>query len=194
MRISVLKNVFAALALVLLHVPAKAAVLESFAVRDWSLFAYSDDKTSQFSHCAMIANYRNGISLIFSIDAQKNWFMGLSNPKWALKPENKYHFGVGLDNETATLWVGVAVTIETLIVPLPNSPELVERVSRSATMTIKAASGESFKFDLANSRVALEAVASCTARHTAGNLTVNAPVPPSLKPNLKADPSRVMVR
>lgn len=145
---------------------SNAAVLESYMVRDWNLYAYSDDTTNEFTHCAMAASYKNGIVLIFLIDRSKDWYMALANENWNLTPGKRYNFDIMLDGVKGSNWFGVAVNANMLRVPLADSAALFEQFSRAIMMTINAAN-ETYRFKLDNSRVALAEVAACTARYLA---------------------------
>ena len=145
---------------------ARADTIESYTVRDWNITAHSNDETKAFSHCAMSADYKNGIVLIFGINRQKEWFMGLANGNWELTEGQKYNFNIEIDGSRGTSWFGIAVTPKALRVPLADHASLFERFSAGKLLTIQAMSG-TFRFDLSNSRLGLEAVAQCTARHIA---------------------------
>ncbi len=167
MRTGLLKKTVVALGLTLGAATATyAGTIEKYSVRDWDIFAYNDDSTKDFSHCAMAASYKNGVTLIFFIDKDKKWYMGLANSKWTLTPGSQYSFSVNLDGAVGSNWQGVAATTNTLRVPLPGSTTLFEQFSRSNLLTVTAPYG-TFRFELSNSRAALDAVAACTARHIA---------------------------
>ncbi len=143
---------------------SKAATLEAYTVRDWDITAFSDDQTKKFSHCAMGANYKNGVRLIFSIDRSKNWFMALANDNWRLTEGERYNFNIQLDGMQGRHWMGQAIDGTTLLVPLADSASLFEAFSAARLLTINAANG-TYRFSLDNSRAALDAVAACTLRH-----------------------------
>lgn len=164
-------NRFKALSLGLLMAAAyygsvRADEIESYRVRDWNIGAYSNDETKEFSHCAMGADYKNGISLLFAINREKQWFMVLANENWDLNEGDKYNFDIDLDGSKGTRWFGVAVNSHLLRVPLADSASLFELFSASQMMTIRAMSA-TFRFDLTNSRIGLEAVSECARRHIA---------------------------
>jgi hypothetical protein len=143
---------------------ANAATMEAYNVRDWEVGAYSDDKSNEFSHCAMAAGYRNGVMLIFLIDRSEHWYMGLANANWRLTPGEKYNFDIWLDGSRGRNWFGVAVEPTVLRVPLADSAALFEQFSRSQLLTVNAANGI-YRFSLDNSRIGLAAVLACTERH-----------------------------
>jgi hypothetical protein len=145
---------------------ARAETVETYTVRDWGISAHRDDRTKAFSHCAMSADYKNGVILIFGVSRDKEWFMGLANQNWELTEGNRYNFDIELDGARGNRWYGVAVSANAIRVPLADSASLFERFSAAKLLTIRAASS-TFRFDLANSRVALEAVVACSARYLA---------------------------
>jgi len=56
--------------LLLMNAPsgAQGKVIENSQLYGWSLFAYTNDATGRFNHCAASVPYRSGISLWFAID------------------------------------------------------------------------------------------------------------------------------
>jgi hypothetical protein len=156
---------------------ARAEIIESYMVRDWVIGAYTDDDTKEFSHCAMRASYKNGVILVFIINRDRRWFMNLANEVWNLTEGRKYSFDIDLDGRTGESWVGVAISQNVLSVPLANQASLFELFSAAHLLTIRAANG-TYRFDLANSRVGLEAVAACTARYLEANPFAGAPKGP----------------
>jgi hypothetical protein len=146
-------------------------------IRDWEIWAFSEDKTAKFSHCAVGANYKNGVRLIFSIDRSKNWSMGLANQNWRLTPGTRYNFDIQLDGIQGRHWFGEAVGQTLLRVPLADSASLFEAFSAARLLTVNAANG-TYRFSLDNSRIALDAVAACALRHLQAE-NVNPFGPPS---------------
>jgi hypothetical protein len=43
----------------------RAGTIETWNMAGWSAGAYTDDRTGAFSHCAMSASYRSGITMFF---------------------------------------------------------------------------------------------------------------------------------
>ncbi len=146
---------------------AQASVkLESFTVRDWTVSAYGDEKTKEFTHCAMIAQYNSGIYLIFAIRADGQWYMNLANDNWSLVEGNRYSFDIDLDGATGRSWEGEAISPNILTVPLPGRKELLELFSAANRLTIRTVS-TTMSFNLVGSRAGLDAVVDCTRRHIA---------------------------
>jgi hypothetical protein len=154
----------AVITILLLTSNAHAATLENSRVHGWYLGAYSNDETNEFSHCGMSAPYKSGIYLVFTLDKDKQWFMGLSNPQWQLTIGKKYNFDVELDDARGINWFGIAVTKESIRIPLESTADLFTKFSRSRVLTVKAASGK-FQFVLDDSKAALQAMAACTQRY-----------------------------
>lgn len=152
--------------------PAQAVLLDSTMVRDWKIGAYGDDETRDFTHCAMIAEYRNGVTLIFSIGANGQWWMNLANDNWRLTEGDRYNFDIDLDGARGRRWFGKAISPTVLNVPLSDQSSLFELFSGSYRMTIRTASS-TFQFNLDNSRIGLEAVLDCTRRHAKDPFNAN---------------------
>jgi hypothetical protein len=159
-------GVFVILAALFTSAAQASTVIESYAVRDWNVGAYANERTKEFSHCAMQAQYKNGITLIFSIGANGEWWMNLANDNWSLIEGDKYRFDVDLDGRQGRRWVGTAISPTVLNVPLADEKSLLELFSASYRLTITTAN-EAFRFNLDNSRAGLDAVVDCARRHIA---------------------------
>jgi hypothetical protein len=55
-------------------------------VAGWRLGAYTSDTTNKFSHCAISAPYRSGISLVFAVSNDYTWRIGWAHKSWSLVP------------------------------------------------------------------------------------------------------------
>jgi hypothetical protein len=158
------RELFAGLAVLVFSAPAGAAILESYNIRGWSIYAYSNDQTREFSHCAMASTYKSGITLMFSLNNSGKWTMGLFNNDWSLTPGKKYNFDIRIDRSHGENWFGYANSPQLIEIPLPNSESLFEKFRRSEVLTINAANG-TFSFYLTNSSEALQSMAVCAERH-----------------------------
>jgi len=159
-----IRELYAALAVIVIASPVQAAVLESYNIRGWSIYAYSNEQTREFTHCAMASTYKSGITLMFSLNKSGQWSMGLFNNNWNLTKGKKYNFDLRLDRAHGENWFGYANSPQLIEIPLPNSESLFEKFRRSEVLTINAANG-TFSFILTNSNEALESMAVCADRH-----------------------------
>ncbi|MBC8048840.1 MAG: hypothetical protein H7X92_01670 [Chitinophagales bacterium] len=161
------------LVFVTLALPARAATLDTYNVRGWTIGVYSNDKDGAFNHCAASANYQNGITLIFSVNRNFAWSMALANQNWALRTGDKYTFDISVDSAWGKNWFGVAVTETVMEVPLADSTALFRTFKRGNLLTVKAA-GKTFGFNLQNSSVALNETLACANRSIRGQQSAGA--------------------
>jgi hypothetical protein len=139
-------------------------LLESYDVAGWSVFAYTDDTSGAFTHCAVGSTYRSGVMLMFVINKDKEWSMALSSSNWDLTVGNKYTFDVRLDDARGENWFGFATTSKLISVPLAHQSGLFDKFRRSRVLTINAVSGR-FDFLLTNSSEALRSLVRCTLKY-----------------------------
>lgn len=158
------RALFLGLAVLSSPAPSGAAILESYNIRGWSIYAYSNDQNHEFTHCAMASTYKSGITLMFSLNRNGQWFMGLFNNSWNLTQGKRYNFDIRLDRAHGENWFGVANSPQLIEIPLANSESLFDRFRRSEILTINAANG-TFSFFLTNSSEALQSMAGCADRH-----------------------------
>jgi hypothetical protein len=102
-------------ALIALSATCSAATLYNKNINGWFLGAYTDDTTGQFNHCAVSVGYQSGEYLVFAVDRNFNWSMGLANPSWQLTPGAAYRIAYQVDQQPPLS--GDAVV---------NTPNLVE--------------------------------------------------------------------
>jgi hypothetical protein len=151
-------------ALALAAAPASAATLETFNIGGWVGGAYSNDRTGEFSHCAVSIPYRSGIVLLFSVGRNFTWSMGLSNAQWRLTPGAEYDLTYYIDGGASMLARGRALNPLLIEVPLTNSTALFDDFRRGRVLTVQSA-GATFTFSLKNSGKALAATLECTQRY-----------------------------
>lgn len=152
------------IALALAVTPARAATLETFNIGGWVGGAYSNDRTGEFSHCAVSIPYRSGIVLLFSVGRNLTWSMGLSNAQWRLTPGAEYDLTYYIDGGASVLARGRALNPVLIEVPLSNSTALFDDFRRGRVLTVLSA-GATFTFSLKNSGKALAATLECTQRY-----------------------------
>ena len=58
--------------------PAGAVEIAPLKVGNWTGGAYTNNDTGAFSHCAVSADYRSGVLLLFSVTRDLQWSMGFS--------------------------------------------------------------------------------------------------------------------
>jgi hypothetical protein len=161
--------------LAVMFVRSTAAVnLESFNLKGWQIPAYANDDTKEFSHCSAYSLYKSGIYLMFSLNRERQWYLGLFDPKWQLTPGKQYSFDVELDGSHGINWEGHAISKDSIRIPLYNTAELFPKFSNSKLLTIHGASA-TLRFFLDDSKKALEAMVLCTQRHLGSGTVVSNP-------------------
>lgn len=131
----------------------------------WTIAAYTDDATGNFSHCVATVPYRSGISLAFSIsDAGSSWRMGLTNPAWSLPSEAKYTISYTVDGRVPAADEAIVAAPQLIMWELPATDRLFQIFRTGRTLTIGAA-GANFVFDLAGSAKALNLTLGCATHY-----------------------------
>ena len=157
---------FVAISLTVAVSSAQAATLETTNIDNWSISAHSRDRTGQFSHCATSVPYRSGILLLFSVNSNYDWSMGLVNPQWRLAQGAEFNFTYNIDRGPDHFARGVAVNSQMVNVPLQNNTALFETFRQGHVLAVRSGSA-SFSFSLRNSSTALAMTLDCTRRYVA---------------------------
>jgi hypothetical protein len=141
-----------------------ASLNERLKIDSWTVEAYTQDQSQRFSHCAMYATYKSGISLIFAIDRDFKWRMGFWNTAWALQSGSDYQVAYWIDAGTPITAKARALNGTTAYVELEPTHALFERFRKGAQLKVSAAN-QIFQFNLTSTAKALDATYSCTQRH-----------------------------
>lgn len=144
---------------------ADAARIAPLEIGGWSGGAYSDDQTGSFSHCAASANYRSGVSLLFSVSNDEAWSMGFSSQSWSLVPGNRYPVQFRIDRGTVIDGVAVARNPKLAQVVLPANNRLFQSFRRGNILRVAAAK-KVLEFRLTDTSKLLSRLLDC-ARHFA---------------------------
>jgi hypothetical protein len=144
--------------------PSSAATRVEARIGAWDVVVGTDDASGRFAQCLALVSYRNGINLIFSIDASFRWTMVLQNSAWRLSPGATYPINYWIDNGP-TIPANAAVLDPDMVgVPLHDSTALFDLFKRGRNLTIQAA-GSQFDFGLKDSSRALQSTLECTNRY-----------------------------
>ena len=71
-------------------------VVHRFKSGQWEGFAYANNETGEFSHCALVGTYASGTNLIFLMIGT-DFYLGLQNKNWKLDLVQKFEAGVKID-------------------------------------------------------------------------------------------------
>ncbi|MGE0024555.1 MAG: hypothetical protein AB7S70_13105 [Hyphomicrobium sp.] len=147
---------------------ADAATRVEDRIGAWDIVAGTDDATGAFTQCLTITPFRNGINLLFSIDARYQWTMILQNPTWRLTKGQTYPVNFWIDNGPTLPASAVVVDYDMVGVPLADSTALFDMFKRGHKLSVQA-TGSTFDFSLKDSSRALQSALECTSR----NATIN---------------------
>jgi hypothetical protein len=139
---------------------ASAERLEAFKIANWSAGAYSYAGSNRFSHCAAAARYRNGITMLFSINRAYEWSMGFANPNWTLTRGNAYDIAFRVDYTSTITARAVAVSDRQVEVHLADSATLFSRFKYGNQLRV-ASAGKVFSFNLTDTSAILPQLLRC---------------------------------
>lgn len=146
---------------------ASAAESESFHIGGWSGGAYTSDRTGEFTHCAISAAYRSGISVVFVIDPKLQWSMGFVNKRWALGKGSTYDVSYQIDRGPIVNAKALAIGTDMVRIRLLDSSKLFEDFQKGYELAVMT-QGQTFRFSLTDSSAALSRALSCAIRNAPG--------------------------
>ena len=138
----------------------------------WSGAAYTNDKTGQFSHCAISADYRSGITLFFAISNNYSWRVGWSHKDWHLQKDQKVRLALYIDGGDPYYVDAVAYDAHLALAELPDSAALFNLLRKGYRLSVFAL-GNRYEFNLDGTYAALTEVMACVGR-------AGAPQPPTV--------------
>jgi len=150
---------------------ARAATLETFQVGNWQAAALSDDQSGAFARCSMSANYSTGYTLLFSIDGNFTWSVGVLNTGWHLSPSSTYDVSYSINGGMPFYGNGTAVSGTEIEIPVPPDEGLYNRFRSGSQITISVM-GQQLFFTLQGTQRGLAALLDCAHRHTAATAGV----------------------
>ena len=141
-----------------------ADTMSTFRVGNWKAGAYSVNGTSTFDHCAALANYKNGINMLFAVSRSLQWSMGFQNPNWSLKAGQSYPIAFTIDGDSPSLGTALSLSNTEVEVPLAANMPLFERFMHGEVLRVEAAA-QNFTFDLTNTVELLPALLRCAQNY-----------------------------
>lgn len=155
----------AALALILTAADASAEAIRNFRVGNWKGGAYTKaDNRREFNHCAALAKYRSGVSVILAVNRSYEWSMGFLNPRWSLTKGNSYDISFTVDGAAPIESKALAINGEQVEVKLPDSSELFNQFRWGRQLTVTTA-GQEFGFRLTDTSELLPMLLECVNRY-----------------------------
>lgn len=154
---------FAGAVAALSPVPASAQQ-DQFIVGNWEGWA-SYDTSGAFAHCAVSAEYQNGITLTFGMTPDFGLVLILSAPHWQIQDGSQFSLDLSVDRRWNRTVNAVAYEGASVIVTLADDYAAFDAMRRGRTFTVRAPR-ETFQFNLIDSSRALLETAKCVFAHT----------------------------
>jgi hypothetical protein len=158
-----------------------AGPINSFKVGNWSGGAYTNDRTRVFSHCAASTPYLNGILFLVGVTSELEWTLGFLHPQWQLQEGETIPVQFVFDERKTITLNARAISRTTVVVPMPNTSELVSVFRRSHFLKA-IARGNTFTFRLDGTSRLLPVLVDCVRRQTQPTPVATTPQIPSSLP------------
>lgn len=152
-------------AAVSLATPVNAASITNYNVGGWDVAAFTDDKTSRFTHCAASARYKSGILLLFSVSDTLQWSIGFSSPEWELRPGRDFNVDYRIDGGRVNNARGIAANTRLIRATLPDSVELFNQFRYGTRLVVSVDDRTPVNFDLTNTNAMLTEVLRCAQKY-----------------------------
>jgi hypothetical protein len=160
---------------------AAARTIRNFKVANWYAGAYTEPASNRFDHCAANAPYKSGIIMGFSIDRYFHWSMRFTHPAWRLVRGQRFNVAFTVDNMSPLPGVGIALSRDTLEVPLADSMELFSRFRHGYQLHV-AAARQVFGFNLTGTSELLPELLICAKNRGRAIQVDTNPFAPRLNP------------
>ena len=151
------------LAMVGFATQAGAEVTNKFKVRNWDVETYSDDNGG-FKHCAASAEYRNGITLFFSINKNLAWSIGFSHPNWSHEIGDTFNVAFRVDRMDPVSETAKAITASAVEIALADSGRLFNKFRRGNRLRV-ATENQIYDFNLNGTDEMLSVLLECAQQN-----------------------------
>lgn len=139
-----------------------AAAAGQFTSGAWKGQAYFRD--GQFSHCAMSARYRSGVTMLFSITRSYNLNMGFAEASWNLPLGRNFQVTYRVDRMAAVEAPGRVINARQFVIDLPDRHRIFDQFRRGRRLHMQIP-GKIFAMSLTGTRKALNRLLACTRAH-----------------------------
>lgn len=168
----------AAVALIcLLSLPAEAAgPFGKIVVGNWSGGTFTNDQTGAFSHCAVSARYKSGVTMLTSVTAQYSWLLGFTRPDWKLRAGETLNLRLVFDR-SSTIDVTANIKTRTLLtIAMPAQSNLINAFRQGRYLEL-IANDARYTFALTSTGEMLPALVECVKQsaNARGPVTPGAP-------------------
>lgn len=145
----------------LLSLPAGAAgPFGKIVVGNWSGGTFTNDATGAFSHCAVSARYRSGVTMLTSVTAQFTWLLGFSKPDWTLRTGETLKLRLVFDR-SSTIDVVANIKSPTLVtIAMPAQSALINAFRQGRFLEL-IANDARYTFALTSTGEMLPALVEC---------------------------------
>jgi hypothetical protein len=150
---------------VLLALPADAAQIRSYKVGNWDIGVYTNDSTGRFSHCAAAANYKSGITLLFSVSENLEWAIGFSSPDWNLRPNREIDVEYRIDNYPMNTVTGRSVNNKLVRATLPDSVSVFNQFRYGLRLVASVDGNRPVNYNLTSTAVMLTEILNCAKQN-----------------------------
>lgn len=133
-------------------------------VAGWSVAAY--ERNGKFSHCAMSAPYKSGITMVFSVSDNFSWRVGWGHDAWRFKKGQGVDLTVFVDDTGPLTLRAEAATESLAIAELPAKAALFDLMRKGYRMTVRAL-GNTYAFNLDGTYAGLSEIVACAGRYSA---------------------------
>ncbi|WP_431301681.1 hypothetical protein [Sediminicoccus sp. BL-A-41-H5] len=171
---------------------AQNSIIATTNFNGWQISSFRSPSTGQFTHCAASANYRSGITLLFSINSRTQWNIGFVHRDWTLSQGKDIPLQFNVDNAPPRPGVATAINTTHAVMGLPGDSQLFQQM-RSGQMLFVTAAGQNFQFRLTGTSVVLQTLLRCANSNgtdVATQTQTAAPAPPPTPQQREAPPPR----
>jgi hypothetical protein len=157
-------------------------------VAGWRLAAYTHESTGKFSHCAISAPYRSGISMLFAVSDNFSWRVGWVHEGWHLQIGQSVEIELYFDGSGPYRVTAKATTNRLVLAELASTAAIFDAFRKGYVLTVRAL-GNRYAFNLDGTYAALTEVVDCTRRYANAPSTTPPPMTgaklPSPRPALE---------
>jgi hypothetical protein len=160
------KILLAVLLICSVAMPAQAFLAEPINVGNWSGGAYYDDNTRQFSHCAVAAEYQNGMTLLLAWAADGLRLGFMDERRWGTLPVgSQQNVRVQIDDRWDSSGPANVAGSGQLVTTMGREPRPVTAVRRGLQLSATIGK-ETVSFELTATNAAVDALAACYRDHS----------------------------
>lgn len=153
--------------LLLMDAAASASVIEAATIDNWSLAAYSNNRTRDFQSCTMSTSAGEGTDFILSLNGRNRWSLWLRRSEWPIDQDAPVIATLNLDTgNKAGIAIETALKSDHILaLPLSRDDKLPALFERAATVRVALEHKLHATVSLKNYTKAVDWVKTCVARH-----------------------------